>query len=259
MIDNFLLYRDPSRRFKPRQVLLHGFSHISADHITSNLASLLAVGPLVCKYTNWSVVSYSSFYIASIYASSLFNEVVYHPLMKKYGPKTKQRMLSSGSLGASGAVCAILAFCGLSCPTEKMAVPTKKWYNGSDAVPLWTVATHAFLSDIILPLKSNRKRSNIGHGAHIGGGIFGATVYVVDRLWGAKLHEVACRSALLLRKPVPVQMKVIASSLRKLCHSVKAAVGGIWRGFRRLPLKEICLVAIMALELIMETDDRKEE
>ena len=179
--------------------------------------------------------------------------------MKKYYycPKTKQRMLSSRSLGASGAVSAILAFCGLSCPTEKMS--SKQWNNGSDAVPLWTVATYAFLSDIILPLKSNGKRSNAGHGAHIGGGIFGATVYVVDRLWAGKLHEVACRSAVLLRKPVPVQMKVIASSLRKLCHSVKAAVGGIWRGFRRLPLKEICLVAIMALELIMETDDRKEE
>lgn len=51
MTDNFLLHKDPSKNFKPRQVLLHGFSHIRDAHINSNLGCLLSVGPLVRRYT----------------------------------------------------------------------------------------------------------------------------------------------------------------------------------------------------------------
>ena len=124
MTDNFRLHQLPSKNFRPRQVLLHGFSHIDEAHIVANLTCLLATGPLVRKYTDWSAFSYTSFFVSSLYISSLFNEVVYLTLTKTNGPKSNRRLfrrcLGKASLGASGAVSAVITFCGLACPHEKI-------------------------------------------------------------------------------------------------------------------------------------------
>ena len=60
--------------------------------------------------------------------------------------------------------------------------------EGNDPEPMWAIALSAFLSDVLTPLTANRK-SNIGYGCHIGGSLFGATVYVFNRFCGAKLQK----------------------------------------------------------------------
>ncbi len=238
MHDNFLLHRDPSKRFKPRQVLLHGFSHIGDAHVSANLGCLLSIGPLIRKYTKWSAFSYASFYVASLYVSSLFNEVVYIPLMNKYGPKSKKSFFrrfvpkQSASLGASGAVSAVITFCGLTCPNEKFCyVEEDDQSSGeeSKAAPLWIVALSAFLSDIILPLTAEGETSNISHGAHIGGSVFGATIFIFNRLWGAKLNRLLLKSTSCVKNLIPKPIRNISRRLRQLYCKAKARLDRISR------------------------------
>ena len=269
MNDNFLLHRKPENslfhrelehRFKPRQVLLHAFSHKDFDHIASNLSSLVAIGPMVQRYTKWSAFSYASFYIASIYASSLFNEAVYYPLMKKHGPKTKQSWFwrfvpkQSVSLGASGAVSAVLTFCGLTCPAEKMSLDVPKQSNKkSRDIPLGLIAATSFLSDVISPLlKSNGKQSNIGHGAHIGGSLFGATVYIVNRTWGSKLELFTRKMTALLKKLVPVQVTNTFGKVQKFCSRVKCGLSNAWNRVHKRVMLHPVYKRVHNLPLIWE-------
>lgn len=180
--------------------------------------------------------------------------------MRKHGPKSKQSLFwrfvpkRSASLGASGAVSAIITFCGLTCPTEKIVSDDQS--NQSEAEPLWTVASTAFLSDIILPLKANGKQSNIGHGAHIGGSLFGSTVYVINRLWGAKIHNFVRKSAVFFKNLVPAKVVNIAGNIRRLFHRVALGLGRLWHkvytGFCSLPLKEMFVFALIALDLLLD-------
>ncbi len=266
MCDNFMLHKDPSKNFKPRQVLLHGFSHIHDAHLTSNLGCLLSTGPLVRRYTTWSAFSYTSFYIASLYASSLFNELVYAPLMKTYGPKTKKSFFwrflpkHSASLGASGAVSAVITFCGLTCPNVQISIEEDKSSDDSKvehkAEPMWFIALSAFLSDIILPLTEEGKHSNVGHGAHIGGSVFGATVFVINRLWGAKLHKLVLKSTLFVKKLIPKPIRNICRRVRQLYCKVKTRLGRICRGVCErvfaLPWLEIFGFVVTAIALVVE-------
>ncbi len=268
MTENFLLHKDPSKSFKPRQVLLHGFSHIRDAHINSNLGCLLSVGPLVRRYTTWSAFSYTSFYIASLYASSLFNEVVYVPLMKTYGPKSKESFFSrflpkqSVSLGASGAVSAVITLCGLTCPNEQIGIEEDQSSDDSKAKPMWIIALSAFLSDIIIPLTEEGKHSNVGHGFHIGGSVFGATVFVINRLWGAKLHKLVLKSNSFIKKLIPKPIRNISRRVRQLYCNVKARLGRILRGvYARicaLPWKEMFGFVVTAIALAMDDDEQNE-
>lgn len=268
MTDNFLLHKDPSKNFKPRQVLLCGFSQISDAHLTSNLGCLLPIGPLVRRYTNWSAFSYTSFYIASLYASSLFNAVVYTPLMKTYGPKSKESFFSrflpkqSASLGASGAVSAVITFCGLTCPNEQIRFEEDQSSDASRAEPMWIIALSAFLSDIILPLTEEGKHSNVGHGAHIGGSIFGATVFVINRLWGARLRKLVIKSNSFVKKLIPKPIRNICRRVRQHCCKVKACLGRILRGvYARicaLPWMEMFGFVVTAIALAMDGDEANE-
>jgi len=268
MNDNFLLHSEPAEHFKPRQVLLHGFSHFDDAHISSNLGCLLSVGPLVRRYTTWSVFSCISFYVASLYVSSVFNEVVYVPLMRTFGPKSKESFFSrflpkqSSSLGASGAVSAVMTFCGLTCPHEKIDTDDGKQSSDvSDAEPksMWIIALSAFLSDVILPLTADGKQSNIGHGAHIGGSVFGATVYVINRLWGAKLHKLVRKSTSCVKKLIPVQIRNCCGRLRQLYCRVVARLGRILRRACALPWMEMFGIVVTAIAIVIGGDEEEDE
>jgi len=117
---------------------------------------------------------------------------------------------------------------------------------------MWIVAVSAFLSDVILPLKASGKQSNVGHGSHIGGSVFGATVYVINRLWGAKLHKFVRKSASFIKKLVPAQIKNICRKLWKLCCRVVARVG---RMVYSLPWLEMFVIAFLAFNLAICGED----
>ncbi|KAL7548571.1 hypothetical protein ACHAWF_011854 [Thalassiosira exigua] len=273
MTDNFLLHRDPDR-FKPRQVLLHGFSHKDLDHFASNIFGLVATGPLVRRYmSDWSLFPYAYFYVFSIYMSSLFDSLVYGPLMKDDEPRAKRFLffrfvVPRVSLGASGALSAIMTFCGLAYPNEKIVMgPTseadQKKSERSLAEPMWYIATTAFLSDILLPMTKEGKRSNIGHGAHIGGSLFGASVFVVNRLWGMKLREFVHKSSAFLMKLIPTRVVRNIKKARNICRGIATGFSSLCRRVnrevRKLPLKEISVIALVGLLLVMEEDESIKE
>eukprot|EP00578_Thalassiosira_sp_NH16_P007048 CAMPEP_0181120832 /NCGR_PEP_ID=MMETSP1071-20121207/24384_1 /TAXON_ID=35127 /ORGANISM="Thalassiosira sp., Strain NH16" /LENGTH=462 /DNA_ID=CAMNT_0023205549 /DNA_START=29 /DNA_END=1417 /DNA_ORIENTATION=+ len=226
---NFLLHSGPDC-FKPRQLLLHGFSHKDRDHAISNLSALAAMAPLVRRcMSKWSLFPFN-FYVFSIYISSLFDDLVYCPLLKDDDVKTMRFLFWSfdvpkrrASLGASGAVSAVMTFCGLACPNEKYLKSTQeKEHNSmSVAAPMWMVASTAFLGDIIYPMTAKGKQSNIGYGSHIGGSLFGASVYIINRLWGNKLRGIAHKSAAFFMKLIP--SKSITRNMkksRKFCNEI---------------------------------------
>lgn len=284
--DNFLLHGDPET-FEPRQVLLRGFSHMDPDHLKSNLAALMATGPFVRKYlSNWRLFPYPYFYVFSLYASSLFDHFVYSPMMDKDQPEPVRFLFWSFipkrikrrrfSLGASGAVSAVMAFCGLAFPNEKYSAPKfededtmadKKVGKMIDEIPMWYVASIAFLSDIIMSLKASKegKRPNVGHGAHIGGSLFGASVYLINRLCGNSLRELVHTSAARLMKLIPARVTYrvskiwksgcrIATKSWRVCCNIAVGLGRLCRRVCEgvisiLPWRELRLLARMAIQI----------
>ena len=120
------------------------------------------------------------------------------------------------------------------------------------------IALSAFLSDVILPLTADGKQSNIGHGAHIGGSLFGATVYVINRLWGAKLHKLVRKSTSCAKKLIPVQIRNFCGRLRQLYCRVVARLGRILRRACALPWMEMFGIVVTAIALVIGGDEEDE-
>ena len=176
---------------KMHTILLSGFSHQSKTHLASNMAALQLVGPKVCKRLGSRNFSY--FYVTALYAADLFDAVLYSP---KFAPRTKKFLffftLRVGSLGASGAIAAILTYYCLKFPKERVDVsklfsiseetrkegekPSGK-VSKSVRLPAWIVWLAVVLSDL-LP----EQDSNVANGAHLGGHIFGAIVYIIGQM-----------------------------------------------------------------------------
>ena len=110
---NLSSFRPPLERFMERHfvlyyfdrmrhmhtMLLSGFSHSAIQHLLTNMYGLYAFGPKICKEFGPRCFAY--FYIAALYASNLFDVIIYFPLFR--------RDIFS-SLGASGAISALFAY-----------------------------------------------------------------------------------------------------------------------------------------------------
>lgn len=198
-------------------------------------------------------------------------EIVYAPLMKTYGSNSKESFFSrflpkqKVRLGASGAVSAVITFCGLTCPNEQIGIEEDQNSDDSKvehkAESMWIISLSAFLSDIILPLTEEGKHSNVGHGAHIGGSVFGATVFVINRL-GARLHKLVLKSKSFVKKLMPKPIRNICRRVRQLYCKVKARLGRILRGvcarICALPWKEMFGFVVTAIVLAMDEDEENE-
>lgn len=84
------------------------FSHFDVAHLTGNMVSLLTFAPKIEK--RMGNRKFSFVYVASIYASKLFDTLVYRPQFQVQGIISK----TPGSLGASGAIAALIAYYAIS-------------------------------------------------------------------------------------------------------------------------------------------------
>ena len=148
-------------------MLLSGFSHYSIRHLLSNLYALHEVGPKIFK--EFGPRRFAYFYIAALYASDLFDMIIYVPMLRRDSH-------ALGSLGASGAISALFAYYFLSLTkvqrNKKNSSSEKK--RQSEA---WKVFIGAVAQEIF-----PEKDDHIAHGAHLGGYIFGANVYLLGQL-----------------------------------------------------------------------------
>ena len=148
-------------------MLLSGFSHFEIRHLLSNLYSLYAVGPKIFK--EFGPRRFAYFYIAAMYASNLFDMIIYVPMLRRDSN-------AHCSLGASGAISALFAYYLLNLTkvqsNKKNSSSEKK--RQSEA---WKVLIGAVAQEIF-----PEKDDNIGHGAHLGGYSFGAMVYLLGQL-----------------------------------------------------------------------------
>jgi len=167
---NFLLSdQEATRRMYPHTALTHAFSHISLDHLLSNMVTLSIFGPdLAAKF---GARKFSYFYVASSYASGFINR----KLFAKREPSGWKRFfrLPSFSLGASGAISAVQMCFVLNFPNTKIGIS-----DTSQMIP----ATLASLIWVTSELLALNEKDGIGHGAHLGGYIFGLAFHVADRL-----------------------------------------------------------------------------
>jgi membrane associated rhomboid family serine protease len=191
MHQHFLLRNDDIGKERLHTMLLSGFSHMDRNHLVSNMGALLLFGPKISKTLSTRIFSY--FYIFAIYASSLFDQFYYSP---RFQPERKVRILfwkfsiPTRSLGASGAISSLLTYYCLKHPTDLIDLSEMVGAEEEEepiTIPAVIVALVALLSDLF-PI-FDEKGSNIGHGAHLGGYLFGLCAYLVDYFWTRRMKK----------------------------------------------------------------------
>jgi membrane associated rhomboid family serine protease len=202
---NFLCPTDNSlvREF-PHTIVTSAFSHIDWNHFFSNMAVLWCFVPSVYRHFQSSRAFYYV-YIASALASDLFNnllfaripmtlfsensfvttmvEMIYSEIVgsntiaadwvrrNRNDPaqqKGKNNVKAEYSLGASGILSAMMTYDCLSNTHAKLKVDGIV-LSAPKAAAMWA------LNDFIVL----RHADGIGHGAHLGGAMFGAIVHIV--------------------------------------------------------------------------------
>ena len=171
---HFILRSDDLAQGRVHPLLLSAFSHESKLHLLSNLTILSTFGPKHAQTFGTRVFSY--FYVAAIYASDLFDQIIYSRFYRN-----EVRILfwkfPMGSLGASGAISALLTYYCLSDPLGRLEMPG--WDKEDEVnLPAWMVLVIHWMWDLF-PTSG----TSIGHGSHLGGHAFGLCVYMGMRLW----------------------------------------------------------------------------
>lgn len=124
------------------------------------MSTLSAFAPDVCRLLG--VRNFSYFYVASALASELLDAFMFINFSKGEGY----------SLGASGAISSLITFYCLSFPKSELQVGGVVTCKAPVAALVW-VAQELF---------SLFEDDGIGHGAHLGGTIFGAMVWAITKL-----------------------------------------------------------------------------
>lgn len=160
MVSHFLLPGDTrNQRKTPHTIATSAFSHIDLDHFFSNMAALRTFVPDVVDVLGCR--SFAYFYVASAYASTFFDKLIFSRSVRE--PRY--------SLGASGVLSAVMTFHCLSFSRRSFPV-------GERTLPAPLAALVWALNDALRLCRDDR----IGHGAHLGGALFGALIYVVRML-----------------------------------------------------------------------------
>lgn len=113
---HFVLKSNDLKNQRVHTILLSGFSHRARDHLASNMSALLLLGPKLSKLLGNRLYSY--FYFTSIYAGDLYNQLFYNSKNIKTRFLVWQFDIPSASLGASGAVSALLCYYCLQYPLD---------------------------------------------------------------------------------------------------------------------------------------------
>lgn len=157
MLRHFLLSHNKNLSRANRHTLITStFSHRSLQHIFSNMLALLTFGgqlePRMRRRT------YVYLYVISGFMANVVDRAFF------YQPERKVM----GSLGASGAISAIqMFFC--------LKFPRVRFYVFGEALS----APWAGLVWLLQDLGSIGSESNVGHGAHVGGYLFGAFSFLL--------------------------------------------------------------------------------
>eukprot|EP00977_Amphora_coffeiformis_P001579 scaffold301_cov150-Amphora_coffeaeformis.AAC.3 len=182
MEDHFVVsYNARIRQKRPHTVLSSGFMHASISHLLSNMAALTAYGDVLLRVLGPRKMAY--FYMIALQLSDLFDIHVYQKCKKwireavdedltstQSSSRQRQPKEPQGSVGASGAIYALVSYVLLEFPHLKVQVADREFAGLDAAVAL--VAMEAF-PEHFLPESSSSTDLVIGHGAHIGGLLYG--------------------------------------------------------------------------------------
>ena len=183
MKDHFTITSDPSKRRadRPHTVLTHAFSHKDRGHLFDNMVTFWVVATPVLRCLG----SYRHFfycYIGSIYFSQAFGDLFYHWLPDKPARGTlgliERTLLRVGSifnlrvrsLGASGAVSALLMFFWLSFPNAWVTAIGGAYFALIDLIPA-----------IMIKFRGRTPGDNVGYMSHVGGHLFGVFAWLLHR------------------------------------------------------------------------------
>lgn len=185
MARHFLLSDQETTRNKyPHTALTANFSHISVEHLVANMLALSISGADLAMKIGARKFSY--FYIASSYASDFIDRKLF-PRRECRSPSFFRRPARPvRSLGASGAISAVQMGFTLHFPTKEMKLDDRE-IPAAAASLIWVLSDVMALDD----------KDGIGHGAHLGGYIFGALFYAADKLasiiWKRLSKFIICR------------------------------------------------------------------
>ena len=155
------------RRQLPHSYLTSGFSHYTLNHFIGNMVCLINFGEKTERALG--VRKFIYLYISAVYASEYI-------AMGIEGAGRMQVMRSS--LGASGALSAVQAYYCLRFPNAKFRFGWCQ-VKGPWACLVW----------FILDLQQLGENTGIGHGAHLGGYIFGALFYLAHDIIAPRLEK----------------------------------------------------------------------
>mmetsp|Transcript_9198 Transcript_9198/g.20766 ORF Transcript_9198/g.20766 Transcript_9198/m.20766 type:complete len:379 (-) Transcript_9198:335-1471(-) len=196
LVSHFTCISDPTskrRAQRPHTVLTQAFSQQDSSHLLNNMISLSIFAPWVLRCMG-TYRLFFYFYVGSIYFSQFFEDalICWSPEKPHWdmrlgwrGCVSRQlkhlisRLTTSSGLGASGAVSAVKMFFYLS--------------FGSLRLSTTLLAISLLLGDL-LPLWSNQLfgtalGDNIRYGAHVGGYLFGALMWLSVRRLGVSCLE----------------------------------------------------------------------
>jgi membrane associated rhomboid family serine protease len=203
-------YHKEERRQRPHTVLLSGFSYSKFAHLCLNLFALHLFGSTLEPLMGSRKFVY--LYICSIYASKFLDFKIFEKidafLEKLYGSKLKivqkidgfiaaltklidsatdsyeipdrlqpnkkrRSRLNGGGHGASGAVSGLSIYYCLSFPNQGfLFLQAAVEMPARSAILVWIA------QDIL-----QQGRTNIGHGVHLGGYMFGGLIWLLDRIF----------------------------------------------------------------------------
>ncbi|HNR27411.1 MAG TPA: rhomboid family intramembrane serine protease [Bacteroidales bacterium] len=186
MLENFALFFPSSQFFKPWQVITHIFMHGNFGHLLFNMYALWMFGSILEQL--WGSKKFMLYYLVTglgaaalhmgvqwIEASSLVREINENG-MEAMEALTRYRMLmSTPTVGASGAVYGILLAYGMLFPNNELRIIF---------LPIALKAKYFVIIfaviELILGITGG---GNIAHFAHLGGMIFG---FILVRYWKKK-------------------------------------------------------------------------
>lgn len=227
-------YKDGLTPQRLHSKLLSGYSHLDGEHLASNMLGLILFAPKLSK--SFGRRRFSYFYVASIFASELFDQVIYRPRFQK--PKQLRFLfwkitIPIDSLGASGAISALLMYSCLKHPFERFDVSKLAGLDEKFEVPGFVLALLSVAGD----LWSGKGASSIGHGAHLGGYLFGACAYCWNAVWTKRAREKKRRARRLKEKRRQKKMlnslQGISDRLALVCKRTSSACNTWLHGIRK--------------------------
>jgi len=172
------------RRTNVISIIGHGFSHMTHTHLASNMAALTMFSPLAISTLGHLgfIQLYSGGLVFSTLASCIWPTVSEHLGVDESNVEC--------SVGASGAISAVITFVCLMYRDHSTTIYTPDWlkiflHREDMNVPLGLAGLLWLITDLFGLFRlteyfeetSDEEKKNIGYSSHIGGSIFGILFY----------------------------------------------------------------------------------